>query len=175
MKHFRSDRPSPMARPVARPVVRRGLVLGLGLAVALLLAGCGGPAPQPVEAVPDQVGSIDLQGPLRVHYNLLPTLALGEAVAREYGVERRADTALLVIALRQPDADGQEVTAPGQVQAEAVDLSGRRQAVALHPVTTGGYIDHVGTVNTAARDSLRVEVAVTTDAGRQAFDFQRNF
>ena len=76
------------------------------------------------------------------------------------GVERRADTALLVIALRQPDADGQEVTASGQVHAEAVDLSGRRQAVALRPVATSGYIDHVGTVNTAARDSLRVEVAV---------------
>ena len=169
MSPSRRDRRHPMARAMAR----RGLALGL--VAGLLLAGCGGPAPQPVEAVPDQVGSIDLPGPLRVHYNLLPTLALGEAVAREYGVERRADTALLVIALRQPDADGQEVTASGQVHAEAVDLSGRRQAVALRPVATGGYIDHVGTVKTAARDSLRVEVVVVTDAGRQGFDFQRNF
>nr|MBP7365817.1 DUF4426 domain-containing protein [Pseudoxanthomonas sp.] len=90
MSPSRRDRRHPMARAMAR----RGLALGL--VAGLLLAGCGGPAPQPVEAVPDQVGSIDLPGPLRVHYNLLPTLALGEAVAREYGVERRADTALLV-------------------------------------------------------------------------------
>ena len=147
----------------------------IGLVLCLLLAACGDAVPEPVQPVPPPVATVELEGPLRVHYNLLPTLALGEAVAREYGVERRADTALLVIALRQPDADGQEVTAPGQVQAEAVDLSGRRQAVALHPVTTGGYIDHVGTVKTAARDSLRVEVVVVTDAGRQGFDFQRNF
>ena len=100
MSPSRRDRRHPMARAMAR----RGLALGL--VAGLLLAGCGGPAPQPVEAVPDQVGSIDLPGPLRVHYNLLPTLALGEAVAREYGVERRADTALLDCArtLRAHDA-----------------------------------------------------------------------
>ena len=169
MSPSRRDRRHPMARAMAR----RGLALGL--VAGLLLAGCGGPAPQPVEAVPDQVGSIDLPGPLRVHYNLLPTLALGEAVAREYGVERSDGTALLVLALRRPTADGDETMAEGQVDAEVVDLSGRRQAVALRPVATGDYTDHVGTVKIGPRDTLRVEVVVTADGRRQRFDFQRSF
>ena len=61
------------------------------------------------------------------------------------------------------------------VDAEVVDLSGRRQAVALRPVATGDYTDHVGTVKIGPRDTLRVEVVVTADGRRQRFDFQRSF
>ncbi|MCA0199193.1 MAG: DUF4426 domain-containing protein [Proteobacteria bacterium] len=147
----------------------------IGLVLCLLLAACGDAVPEPVQPVPPPVATVELEGPLRVHYNLLPTLALGEAVAREYGVERSDGTALLVLALRRPTADGDETMAEGQVDAEVVDLSGRRQAVALRPVATGDYTDHVGTVKIGPRDTLRVEVVVTADGRRQRFDFQRSF
>lgn len=147
----------------------------IGLVLCLLLAACGDAVPEPVQPVPPPVATVELEGPLRVHYNLLPTLALGEAVAREYGVERSDGTALLVLALRRPTADGDETMAEGQVDAEVVDLSGRRQAVALRPVATGDYTDHVGTVKIGPRDTLRVEVVVAADGRRQRFDFQRRF
>jgi len=147
----------------------------IGLVLCLLLAACGDAGPEPVQPVPPPVATVELEGPLRVHYNLLPTLALGEAVAREYGVERSDGTALLVLALRRPTADGDETMAEGQVDAEVVDLSGRRQAVALRPVATGDYTDHVGTVKIGPRDTLRVEVVVAADGRRQRFDFQRSF
>ena len=147
-----------------------------GLAACLLLVACGGGAPQPAQPVAPPQSSVELEGPLRVHYNLVPTLALGEAVAREYGVQRSADSALLVLALRRPTADGDDETlADGQFAAEVVDLSGRRQPVVLRPVATGDYTDHVGTVKIGPRDTLRAEVVVTADGRRQHFDFQRNF
>lgn len=139
------------------------------------LAACGGAVPEPARFVPPHPSTTDLEGPLRAHYNLLPTLALGEAVAREYGVERAADSALLVVALRRPTADGDESGADGEVSAEVIDLAGRRQAVALRRVATGDYLDHVGTVQVGTHDTLRVRVMVDAGGRRQEFDFQRSF
>lgn len=152
---------------------RRGALLSLVLALGL--AGCGSSAPEPARFVPPHPSTTELEGPLRARYNLLPTLALGEAVAREYGVERDAGTALLVVALRRPTADGDEAGAVGEVSAEVVDLAGRRQAVAMRPVATGEYVDHVGTVRVGAHDTLRARIVVVVDGRRQEFDFQRSF
>lgn len=156
------------------PIVRAGRALPFVLATALGLAACTGPAPEPARFIPPPQSTTELEG-LRARYNLLPTLALGEAVAREYGVERSAGTALLVVALRRSGADGDETTADGEVSAEAVDLAGRRQAVALRRVATGDYVDHVGVVQVGAHDTLRVRVGVVADGRRQEFDFQRSF
>ena len=154
-----------------RLAVRPTLALGFALA----FAGCGNRAPEPARFVPPAPSVAELGGNLRAHYNLLPTLALGEAVAREYGVERDADSALLIVALRQQTASGEETTAAGEVSAEATDLAGRRQTVVLRRASTGDYVDHVGSVRTGAHDTLRVHVVVVADGQRHEFDFQRNF
>ncbi|WP_024869360.1 DUF4426 domain-containing protein [Pseudoxanthomonas suwonensis] len=143
--------------------------------LVLAVAGCGGAAPQAAQFVPPAPSTTDLSGSLRARYNLLPTLALGEAVAREYGVERDEGTALLVVALRRVGADGEETSVDAEVSAEAVDLGGRRQQVALRKVATGDYVDHVGTMRVGRHDTIRVQVGVVADGRRQQFDFQRNF
>ncbi len=149
--------------------------LAAALAMAMTVAGCGNPAPEPARFVPPAPSVVELDGTLRAHYNLLPPPALGEAVAREYGVERDAASALLIVALRHPGADGEETTAAGEVTAEVTDLAGRRQAVTLRRVSTGDYVDHVGTVRAGAHDTLRVHVVVVAGGQRRQFDFQRNF
>lgn len=143
----------------------------LGVSV---LAACGGEAPQPAQFVPPAPAVAELQGPLLARYTLLPTLALDAEVARRYGIERREGTALLLVALRRPEA-GDELPAEGEVRAQARDLAGRHQHVAMRRIESGDYVDHVGVVAVGRRDVVRVEVSVEADGRRQQFDFQRSF
>ena len=87
------------------------------LAVAVLSACSGGEAPRAAEFVQATPAEADF-GDLRVRYNALPTLALSEAVAKEYGVQRDAGTALVLVALRTV-AGGEEVDADGEVSVTA--------------------------------------------------------
>ncbi|KAF1698859.1 hypothetical protein CSC62_02600 [Pseudoxanthomonas jiangsuensis] len=185
MSAFRSGTGTASRRPCAsgpRPAARTRL-LGHVFAAALAslltaaLAGCGGgQAPVAAQFVPPAPAVADLQGPLRAHYNLLPTLALSEAVARQYGIERSAGQALLVVALRRPgETPGDEIVAEGQVHARARNLAGQQQEIAMRAVGTGDYIDHIGMVAIGTRDVVRIEVSVDAAGGRQRFDFQRNF
>ncbi len=142
--------------------------------LGLALAACSGPeAPRPAEYIEAPPAQQDF-GNLRVHFNVLPTLALGEAVARQYGVARRADTALVVVAVRKLDA-GQETATTADVSAVATDLSGHRQSIGFAPARTGDYVDQIGTFRYVERDRYRFEVNVTQEGRTQVLEFQRGF
>jgi hypothetical protein len=143
------------------------------LAVAVLSACSGGEAPRAAEFVQATPAEADF-GDLRVRYNALPTLALSEAVAKEYGVQRDAGTALVLVALRTV-AGGEEVDADGEVSVTAHDLSGARQALTLRKIDAGGYMDHIGTARISPRNSYRFEVVVTSGGRSETVKFQRNF
>ncbi len=144
------------------------------LILSLFLAACSaGEKPRAAEFVPLADSSIDF-GDLRVHYNALPTLSLNEAVAREYAVTQDAGSAMVVIALRRV-ANGEELSAEGEVSAEAYDLQGKRQHIDFSTVKTGEYTDHIGTFAINARDSYRFEVKVKAAGRSQVLKFQRNF
>lgn len=143
-------------------------------AALLVLAACNAQeTPRPAVMAQPQPGHADLGG-LRVHYNLLPTLAMNDAVAGAYGVSRQADRALLVVALREL-SNGEELPGNGTVTATAVDLSGKRQQVALREVRTGQYTDLIGVLDAHPYDQLRVELQVSADKGRGNIRFERNF
>lgn len=144
------------------------------LLTALLFAGCtANETPQLANFVPPAPAKSEF-GDLRVHYNALPTLTLSEEAAREYGVQRDASQALVVIAVRRA-ANDDEVMAEAEVSVTASDLSGKRQQIALHPVRTGDYTDHVGTARVSPHDTLRFDVTVKTDGQPHELQFQRNF
>lgn len=165
------------AIPSPRPALRMRAAWPLPAALlATLLGACSdGQQAQPARFVPPAPAVAELHGPLRAHYNLLPTQAMGEAVARQYGIERRAGSALLMVALREPLAGGDERPATGTVQAWAQDMSGSRHAVALRQVATGEYVDHIGIVAAGPRDVVRIEVSVQAAGRTQRFEFQRAF
>ena len=146
------------------------------LAVVLLslLSACsGGEPPRAAECVQAAPAEADF-GTLRVRYNALPTLALSEAVARQYGVPRDAGTALVLVALRTVNGS-EEMDADGEVSVTAHDLSGARQAITLRKVDAGGYADHIGTARISPRNSYRFEVVVTSGSRTETVKFQRNF
>ncbi|MGH8026953.1 MAG: DUF4426 domain-containing protein [Pseudoxanthomonas sp.] len=145
------------------------------LALSILLVAACSPAEKPraAEFVPPAVSSEDF-GDLRVHYNALPTLSLNDAVAHEYGVDKDAGSAMLVVALRRLQ-NGEETNAEGAVSAEAIDLQGARQHIEFSAVKTGQYTDHIGVFTIHARDSYRFEVTVKADGRTENVKFQRNF
>ena len=144
--------------------------------IVLLIAvsGCSGnQAPQPAVFVSPAESSADF-GDLRVHYNALPTVSLGDAVARDYGVKKDADTGMMVIALRQRSG-GNELTAQGDVSAVVHDLQGVRQQVDFKTVKTGEYTDHLGTFEMSPRNTYRFEVTVKSGGRTEVVKFQRSF
>ncbi len=143
------------------------------LSILFLIACSAGEKPRAAEFTPPSESSIDF-GDLRVRYNALPTLSLGEAVAKEHGVTRDAKSAMLVVALRQK-TNGEELPMAGKVTAVAHDLQGNRQPVAFHAVQTGDYSDHVGTFEINPRDSYRIEVQVEANGRTENFKLQRSF
>ncbi len=144
------------------------------LVLSPLLPACsGGEAPRAAEFVPATPAEADF-GALRVRYNALPTLALSEAVAKQYGVPRDADTALVLVALRELK-NTDEIDADGEVSVSAHDLSGARQAITLRKVEAGEYTDLIGTARISPRNSYRFEVVVTAGGKTETVTFQRNF
>ena len=144
------------------------------LVLALSLVACsGGETPRAAEFVPPAPAETDF-GSLRVRYNALPTLALSEPVAKQYGVQRDAGTALVLVALREVKG-AEEIDADGEVRVTAHDLSGTRQAIELRKVEAGGYTDLIGTARVSPRNSYRFEIVVQAGGRTEAVTFQRNF
>ena len=144
------------------------------LALAGALGACSNSeAPRPATMLEAAPSYSDL-GALRVHYNVLPTLAMNPAVAASYRVPQEPDQALLVVALRHRTG-GDELPADGRVSASAVDLSGRRQQITLRQVHTGGYTDNVGLVTVSRHDTLRFELHVQSAHGGGLVRFQRSY
>lgn len=133
-------------------------------ALALLAAGCSG-APHDHR----QTGAGNIQeavarsGETAIHASVVPTLAVGEAVAHSYGIERHARHQLLLVGIRQGAGADAIALAASRIQAHATDLRGVRQQVALRQVRTGEVIDYVGTVRATGPDTLRFDVQVTPE------------
>lgn len=153
---------------------RTRLLLLLTATASLWLTACSDrDAARPAHMITPAPSHSDFDT-LRVHYNALPTLAMNDTVARTYGVTRRANQALLVVALRQR-VDGEEHATTGTVTATATDLSGRHQQIALRQVSTGDYVDHVGVVAVSDHDTVRFALQVSSAHGGGTVRFERNF
>ena len=146
----------------------------IALVLAMSLTACsGGETPRAAEFVPPAPAETDF-GTLRVRYNALPTLALSEPVAKQYGVQRDAGTALVLVALREVKG-AEELDADGEVSVTAHDLSGARQVVTLRKVNAGEYTDLIGTARVSPRNSYRFEIVVQAGGRTETVTFQRNF
>ncbi|HZV22831.1 MAG TPA: DUF4426 domain-containing protein [Luteimonas sp.] len=144
-------------------------------AVCAVLSGCGGggSAPRPAEAAPPPAELVD--GDLRIRASAVPSMQLPESVAREYGIQRGEHRVLLLVALRR-DTNGDEATLPGSVQAQATDLQGRTQPIALREVRTGELVDHVGIVEVSPPETLRFEIrAIPAGESPRSLQFVREF
>lgn len=144
------------------------------LMTAMLLASCtSGERPRAAEVIAPAPAYEDF-GDLRVHYNVMPTLAMDESMARKVGIERDDGRAMIMVALRKL-ANGEELAVEGEVKAVAVDLQGLRQPISLTAVRTGEYTDYIGSFRIVERDSYRFDITVKAGGRSGEVKFQRNF
>lgn len=146
----------------------------LAAALASCLAACGGKPAMPPSAEAQAPAELRT-GDVLLRATTLPTLRLGEAMARQYDVERDADRVLLVVGLRRGPV-ARETSVPGRVSARVTDLLGNRQAIALREIRSDGYVDYVGTVAVSMPDTLRYEITAAPDGAPVAtLRFHRDY
>ncbi len=152
------------------------LVLGV-------LAACGGAPPQPAPASAGTATqeAIARVGDVTIRASVLQTSTLNEAVARQYGIERSDNLAMLLVSVRR-GPEGQETSMPAQVLVKSSDLRGRAQVIEMRELRSGGedpataLLDYVGTIEIEPPDTLRFDVRVTREDGAtSSMQFTREF
>lgn len=112
-------------------------------------------------------------GNLTMHFNALPTTVLTPEVAREFGVTRSANRALLNIAVRR-NVDGREAL-PAEVSASATNLTGQRQEITLREVREGEAIYYLGELRIADRETMVFDIRAVVDGVPMQTSFQQQF
>lgn len=144
--------------------------------LALALGACGAaPTPPEGHATRAREEAVTRSDDLTVRASVVPTMAMGEAVAREYGVERHPRALLLMVGVRRGEG-ADETAVPARVTANAIDLRGVRTAIPLREVASGALTDHIGVVRIVPPETLRFHIEVQAASGRPlALQFSRDF
>jgi len=160
---------------------RRSLVLVLVL-VPLILTGCGGGG-QDIDtfdsgpaAVPSDASSKDF-GDYVVHFNALTTDQLIPAVAKQYGIVRSPNRAMLNVSIIRKEEGSIGQSVPGSVSASATNLTGQLKNLRVREVKEGGAVYYIGDVAVADRETLVFNIDVTpmNETSRFSMRFTRKF
>lgn len=126
-------------------------------------------------ALPAGAGSMRT-GDLSVHFNALPSTELTPEVARQYGVTRSANRALVNVAIRRGEP-GADVAVAAEVKVVATNLAGQRSDVRMREVRDGEALYYLGEARIAGQDTLTFElqVRVAGEAQPMAATFKQEF
>lgn len=97
-----------------------------------------------------------------VRASIVPTMALSEAMAKPYGVQRDDDSVLLLVGVRRGPADA-EVAVPATLSVRVRDLRGVQRDVVVHEVRSADFIDYAGSVKVQAPDTLTFAIQASAD------------
>ncbi len=153
------------------------------LCVLMLLAACDQRAPATGSETASQVlssteSSRDF-GDYVLHFNALATDQLTADVARQYGIVRSPNRALLNISiLRKPDEpNGAGTPVSGSVSASAINLAGQFRNLTLREVTEGDAVYYIGEVPVSSGETLIFTVDATpiNESSRFSVRFMKQF
>jgi hypothetical protein len=144
------------------------------LCAILILGGCGG-SPAPPATAAAQAPAVLQSGDVIIRASAVPTTVLGEAAAKQYGIERDPRTVLLLVGVRR-GTESQETSLPARVRGSAIDLLGRRQQLELREIRNDGFIDYAGSVRISPPETLRFDLVIERDGAAPAtLSFNRDF
>lgn len=107
-----------------------------------------------------------------IHYNAFATGDLSPAIAKNYGITRSKNRALLNVAVlkKMPGTTGQPVTAT--VKATATNMSGQLQTLDVREVHEGNAIYYLAEINVSDQETQEFNIDVTPSPRGQAKHIQ---
>lgn len=146
-----------------------------GLLCACLVGGCGGTGPDDGARSQGaaQTEATASLGDTVLRANAMPSMALAEAVAAQYGIDRKPGSVMLLVSLRDSKVDA---ALRAGVTATATDLLGKRQTIGMREIRNGEFVDYVGSASVIAPDTLRFDIEAMPE-GKPAMTlrFNRDF
>lgn len=131
-----------------------------------------------VAVLPGTESSRDF-GDYVVHFNALATDQLTPDIAREYGIVRSRNRAMLTVSIIQKEAQGIGTAVPGSVSASAINLTGQLKSIPLREIREDqdSAIYYIGEVAITNAESLIFTVDVTpiNEPSRFTVRFQKQF
>jgi hypothetical protein len=162
-------------------VIRRARLLPL-ISTLALVSGCEQPAPaanaqQSDSAVLPSTESTRDFGEYVIHFNAIGTDQLTADVARQYGIVRSKNRAMLNVSiLRKADGTmGTPVT--GSVSASAVNLNGQLKNITLREIQEGTAVYYIGETSVTDGETLIFTVDATpiNEPSRFTLRFKKQF
>ena len=140
----------------------------LALLMAIGATGCGREPSAMSDAAAPAGNSMQeatvRSGDVTIRASVLPTTAMSEVVAAQYGIQRDPGSVMLLVGVRQ-GPDMQETALPATITATATDLRGVRQTLELREVRSGDLVDYVGIARVSPPDTLRFDLDIRREDG----------
>ncbi|MDQ2070624.1 DUF4426 domain-containing protein [Natronospira bacteriovora] len=111
-----------------------------------------------------------------IYFNVLPTSALPEAMARAYGITRSETRVLLNVTVHRTSEDN-----PGpvraRIEAQAVNLTGQLKRFRLRELSEDDAIYYIGDIGISSGENLNFEIRVTPEGSdaEEVIQFRRAF
>lgn len=116
-------------------------------------------------------------GPFRIHYNAFTTDTLTERTARDYGIVRSRNRALLNVSvqLREAARQGHPVTA--QITAVAINLNGQLRQLEMRELTQGEAIYYIAEMPITDRETYHYDLSIQPAGSSESIQlkFTRQF
>lgn len=113
-------------------------------------------------ALPALADNATRAGDFTVHHNAVPTTSLTPDVARQYGITRSANRALVNISVRQGEP-GADRAVQATVKLVATNLNGQRLDLRAREVREGDAVYYLAEVRITGNDTLSFELEVTPE------------
>ena len=115
-----------------------------------------------VLALPALADNSTRAGGFTVHHNAVPTTSLTPDVARQYGITRSANRALVNISVRQGEP-GADRAVQAAVKLVATNLNGQRLDLRAREVREGDAVYYLAEARITGNDTLSFELEVTPE------------
>ena len=145
------------------------------LSLLFLISACGGPGEQASvpQAQPAAASDADI-GDHIVHFSAQTTDQLPPAVARQYGIVRSKNRAMLNVSVISEETNT-AVTA--DVTVRTVNLAGQLKNVTMRKIQEQEAIYYIGETGISNRETLIFNISITPEGVKEASDvrFTREF